>query len=1302
MATLVLELRGEQAMRAAKLLQQELRKTAGAATQADAATSKMGKTLGGVERDMKKMVAGFVAFGVAITAARKAISGLSDSVRVFTEFEASMTRINTLVGISQEQLAAWEDDLISIANVTGKTGHEMSEALFAITSGGIRGAEAMDVLERSAKAGAIGLGETDAIARAVVASMIAFADQNLSAAEATDILVGTVREGQLEASALAPVLGRVNAIAAQMGVRFADVGGFIAAFTQQGVNAEEAVTALRAALNLVLNPADGVRKAMAELGVDLDEVRRVMRDEGLIQGFGLLTTAADGNLDAIGELIPNVRALAGIMATAGTDLERMIGIQQRVRDSTGSVSDGFETWGQTSEAAFARFRSASDSLKEAIGKELTPAVTDLVKALTDIVEQKDAIVSSLQAIGAALKVLSGYILVEGATNVLTWAMPTEEDREEFKARWQAALDDARSYREQIAAALSQTPTGVTGPQDVAGGLEAIMQDLPQWSTQFAEVERILSSDGISGELESIRQEIADTIKTTDDWGGKVDELVAKYRKQEIRETQGALNTELEETKKHLKEIPGQLQDALQVMRELRDEAERLADLEDLGLDQLWDRFSEAEGFDNSKLTQEIQDSLQRSIDDAFSNPDVYGGMGDAIIASGSLDYAISQVTAGVIESGTEVAADPQRLKKIGENLGSTLAGTLTTALTMALQGQDWESIGSAVGGAIGTAIGATYGPGGAAAGGAIGSLAGGLFGSLFDDDDAEEALAAAEEFAKALQKTFDPARQEVIAGIESVVEWMWRWANGAGDLASAMEGMSNELEALVEDLTGIVPEDFGSRLAAATELFATLPQTIESVHNEILDYYGIQGEESSDTEVGQALQDMMNQALAGLDLSSFADQLIQEFQGITAGIDLASLSATFDALRDAINGAGFSAEETAAKLAVLKQAYRDQIATMRADALMPLLQMMQQFGVFENKSRQEQAKLMRQQAQIELRLIEAQLEALGVMDATIRGWVSELRDAIKDFDFSVPEIRVSMPADPLPIRLPAGPIPVEVQATAESERDATRDWWAKIVDGVDKLIAQYNMSDLEYALHQIDEQFQISLDYYNRDDWRRHELEQAYANARQEALERAYAPITNLLDQLRDQGLSPRESFESLRGEFFELADAVRSGDTDSIQELAAAGGDYAAAIRAMFGNTRAAQMMIEEIEAQLEEIVGDAGLTVDEKQLDEMETQTSYLADIAAAVSGDPMLYTDSSGAISQLKLSTEDAARAAAQQRDRQLETLSSTQETTHRHLVELIERTVENTRAIKELSVRRRVQQPTFTKPTVGGLT
>jgi TP901 family phage tail tape measure protein len=309
----------------------------------------MSKDLDGMGDSLKKASSAMLPISAAITAAGVA------AFKFGKDFEKSLTQIETLVGLSAESVKEFKGQVLALSSETGKGPGELADALYFVTSAGLRGAEAMQTLTASAKGSALGLGETKVVADAATSAVNAYGFANLSADEAVRVLIGTVREGKAEADSIAGAMGRVIPVANSLGVSFQDVGAFIASTTRVGLNAEESATALRGALVTLTNPTkeqtDAFQqlseKGLLPLGFNLESVRKKIREEGLAQGFMQLTAATKGNVEALTAIIGNVRAATGVLGAYGTQAQKSLQIQTAIRTNLDETNKGFEIVSKT-------------------------------------------------------------------------------------------------------------------------------------------------------------------------------------------------------------------------------------------------------------------------------------------------------------------------------------------------------------------------------------------------------------------------------------------------------------------------------------------------------------------------------------------------------------------------------------------------------------------------------------------------------------------------------------------------------------------------------------------------------------------------------------------------------------------------------------------------------------------------------------------------------------------------------------------------------------------------------------------
>ena len=170
------------------------------------------------------------------------------SAKLSMDFETAMTKINTLVGISEEEVAKMREGVLALAGETARAPQELAEGLYFLTSAGLRAENAMDTLGAVAKATAAGLGDMESLSRTVAAAQNAYGVETLKASDALDVFGGMVQTGIFKAEELSQVLGTNLGLAANLGISFDEVGAFISTYTKTPGDAASATTGLGAVM----------------------------------------------------------------------------------------------------------------------------------------------------------------------------------------------------------------------------------------------------------------------------------------------------------------------------------------------------------------------------------------------------------------------------------------------------------------------------------------------------------------------------------------------------------------------------------------------------------------------------------------------------------------------------------------------------------------------------------------------------------------------------------------------------------------------------------------------------------------------------------------------------------------------------------------------------------------------------------------------------------------------------------------------------------------------------------------------
>lgn len=318
--------------------------------------------------------------GVTLPVVAAGAAGVAMSV----DFESSMAKIEGLVGVAKDDVKAMGAQARKLGPQYGKSASEAGEALFFITSAGLRGKDAMEVLEQSLKASAIGLGDTATIADLATSAMNAYGSEVLPAAKSTDVMIAAVREGKLEASELAGAMGQTLPIASNMGVSFDQVGAAFAAMSRTGTGASQAATQLRGILSALKKPTKQANDTLAAYGMSAQGLRDKIRKDGLLPVLKQLTGAFGDNEEAQAMVFGNVRALTGVMDLMGANVGTTEKIFKSLTKTLGATDKAMAV---TAETTGFKMAVAWASIKQTLmqfGDALLPVVNSVMSALSAV------------------------------------------------------------------------------------------------------------------------------------------------------------------------------------------------------------------------------------------------------------------------------------------------------------------------------------------------------------------------------------------------------------------------------------------------------------------------------------------------------------------------------------------------------------------------------------------------------------------------------------------------------------------------------------------------------------------------------------------------------------------------------------------------------------------------------------------------------------------------------------------------------------------------------------------------------
>ena len=352
-----------------------------------------GADLRGFERAMKKAQKGLKKFGSKmkriggnlsrnVTMPLLAVGGAS--VKMALDFQKSMTKINTLVGVSAGEVEKLKKSVLALSGKTATAPNELAEGLYFLTSAGLNSKDAMEALEQVSKGVASGLGESTDLSNVAAAAQNAYGKETMSASKALDIFGGMVKTGMFNASELASVLGTQLGLSASLGISFEEVGALISTYTKTTGDANAATTGLSGVMMSFAKITPKQETALNAVGLSAKSLRDMLSKQGLQGTLLEMQKRFKANGVELSEFFSKSQSLKAVLGVLGNQTGTYKDILLELEGSVGFVNEAFD---ETAETSAFKMKKAMNDLRVAgtmLGQELFPIVDALSKKISSL------------------------------------------------------------------------------------------------------------------------------------------------------------------------------------------------------------------------------------------------------------------------------------------------------------------------------------------------------------------------------------------------------------------------------------------------------------------------------------------------------------------------------------------------------------------------------------------------------------------------------------------------------------------------------------------------------------------------------------------------------------------------------------------------------------------------------------------------------------------------------------------------------------------------------------------------------
>lgn len=345
--------------------------------------------MGSVAKSLKKTGDNFTNFGRGAAIRFAALgAGIVGLTKTFANLEKGIA--NTLTLLDTPQVAQFGETIktqvnSAVANMGFAIG-DVNKAMFDTVSALGANQRAFNTFATAQRLAVGGVADLSVTTKGLTSVINAYGRETTKANDVAVAFFTAQKYGQVTVSELSSNIGKAAPIAKQLGISYQELLAAMSQLTLGGLSAELATTALRSTMVALYKPAAGAEKVLKKLGVPVGAVE--IKAVGLVETLRRLNAAAKANPEAMGEMIPNIRALTGAGALGEKELNNLAMIIESIREETLKSADGLDVLTKavkkqqaTADFAFKRMAGSLTIASAAIGEALAPALISLSKLI---------------------------------------------------------------------------------------------------------------------------------------------------------------------------------------------------------------------------------------------------------------------------------------------------------------------------------------------------------------------------------------------------------------------------------------------------------------------------------------------------------------------------------------------------------------------------------------------------------------------------------------------------------------------------------------------------------------------------------------------------------------------------------------------------------------------------------------------------------------------------------------------------------------------------------------------------------
>jgi len=347
-------------------------------------STKFKRELGAVQRELQQktqqMQANMRVAGMAMAGVGAAITaGFAKAVVTFGQFEQVMANVGAVSNATGQEMEKLTEFAKKMGETTIFTARESGKAMYFLASAGFSAEQQMASTNAVMKLAAATQSDLSDTARLTVSSLKAFKLEASEADRVVNVFAAAIGASQATLEKLSVGIPILSTKFNEMGYSVETSTAALSILIDRGLDASRSATGLRMSMNRLISPTSKAKKAIAEMGLSMEELNPTTNKlVDIVRKLEDANMTAAQSIAIFGQRSEGMAILVSNGADALAEMEAEITGTTRAADMASRQLD-------TLAGKFDLLKSAVEGLQISIAEKLAPALEGMVISMTEIV-----------------------------------------------------------------------------------------------------------------------------------------------------------------------------------------------------------------------------------------------------------------------------------------------------------------------------------------------------------------------------------------------------------------------------------------------------------------------------------------------------------------------------------------------------------------------------------------------------------------------------------------------------------------------------------------------------------------------------------------------------------------------------------------------------------------------------------------------------------------------------------------------------------------------------------------------------